>query len=185
MIELKPFDLSNAETHFRWNNDEELNFYDSDYPHREESYDEFVNRMKLFTLNGDHGLKLFEIHDEDSGELIGVIDIYDIDNYNRRCHIDCTIGDKEFRNKGYGEAALQKALAVCFTDMGMNKVLTTAFDFNESWINLVQKLGFSKDGILRKHTWKQDGYCDKFLFSLLKEEFELDASNSYYKVSPT
>lgn len=184
MIELRPFDLGNAKTHFRWNNDEELNFYDSDYPHRKESFTDFVGRLERVTADDNFANRLLEIHVTDTKELIGVVDIFRIDHYNKRCYIECSIGDKKYRKKGYGEAALRKALTICFTDMGMNKVTTTAFDFNEGWSALVQKVGFTKEGVLRKHTLKQDTYRDKLVFGLLREEYEAQYANVYQEAAP-
>lgn len=41
MVEIKPFDLQNITLHYKWNNDEELTYYDSEYPHAHESFESF------------------------------------------------------------------------------------------------------------------------------------------------
>lgn len=171
MVELKPFDMGNAETHFKWNNDEELNYYDSDFPHEYESYESFVNRLEKVVETPNATSQLYEIHLVDEPKLIGIVDIYRIDHYNSHCELECSIGDKDYRKKGYGKAALREAIAICFDELEVRKVYTKAFDFNKGWIKLVQKLGFVHEGTLRKHTRKDDGFSDKLIFGLLAEEY--------------
>lgn len=172
MVEIKPFDLQNVTVHYKWNNDPELNYYDSDYPHQHESFDAFLKRIKSVLDNNNPSSELFEIHLAENDKLIGIVDIHAIDEYNKRCFVNCTIGDRDFAGMGYDVAAMKKVLKYCFNHLGMNKVGTAAFDFNTSWIDQVTGLGFQKEGELREHVLKKGEYCDKLIFSLLKREFE-------------
>ncbi|MEX1135290.1 MAG: GNAT family protein [Balneolales bacterium] len=171
MVELKPFNLINAETHFKWNSDEELNYFDSDYPLLPESYESFINRLNLITDKNNKTSQLLEIHESNLKTLIGIVDIHNIDLHNRRCNIECSIGEREYRHQGYGTAALEKALAYCFEEHNMHKVSATSFDFNKKWIKILGKMNFRQEGILREHVRKNDSYCNKLLFGLLKEEY--------------
>lgn len=171
MVEIKEFDLQNVSIHYKWNNDKELNYYDSDYPHQHESFEAFLKRVKsvLDKRNSTHDL--FEIHFSENDKLIGIVDIHAIDKYNRRCYVNCTIGDRYYADKGYDIEALKIVLGHCFDQKDMHKVATTAFDFNTSWIEGVKKLGFKLEGQLREHVIKQDEFCDKLIFSLLENDY--------------
>lgn len=171
MVEIKDFDLQNVSVHYKWNNDKELNYYDSDYPHQHESFEAFLKRIKsvLDERNATHDL--FEIHFSENDKLIGIVDIHAIDKYNRRCYVNCTIGDRDYAGKGYDIDALKIVLNHCFNQKEMHKVATTAFDFNTSWIKGVKELGFKQEGQLREHVIKQDKYCDKLIFSLLESDY--------------
>lgn len=173
MVTLKPFNVENAETHFEWNNDKELNYYDSDLPHHTESFDSFITRVKNI-LNSDlRSFEWLEIHtDEKNPRLIGIVDIYNIDNHNNRCDMDCTIAKRNYRGKGYGKAALFEALTHCFEVLGMHKVNAYAFDFNSTWMHVMKQNGFTEEGVLRYHTYKESQFHDKHIFGILKEEFE-------------
>lgn len=175
MLELTPFDLKNLQTHYNWNNDKELNYFDSEYPFQFESYESFVNRIKSVIDPENTSSKLLEIHRSDTGELIGVIDVHGIDYHNSRCTLECTIGKKAYWHKGYGHEAVQCALDYCFDELGLNRVNTTAFDFNKPWIKLVKKLGFKQEGKLRQHVWKDGSFHDKLLFGILRSEYERQA----------
>lgn len=172
MVELKPFNLKNAELHYKWNNDEELNYFDSDFPLTPESFDSFISRIVLVTDENNNTSKLLEIHESNLNTLIGIVDIHNIDHHNRHCHVECSIGEREYRHKGYGTAALQKALKYCFDDLNMQKVIATSFDFNKKWANILKKTGFRHEGTLRRHAKKNGSYCNKLIFGLLEEEFK-------------
>ncbi|MGD8747864.1 MAG: GNAT family protein [Balneolaceae bacterium] len=172
MVEIKQFDLQNVSIHYKWNNDKELNYYDSDYPHQHESFEAFLRRIKSVLDERNEAAELFEVHLAENDKLIGIVDIHAIDSYNRRCFVNCTIGDREYAGMGYDVEALKTILAYCFNQKNMHKVATTAFDFNTSWIASVKKLGFSQEGHLREHVLKKDDYCDKLIFSILESDYQ-------------
>lgn len=172
MVEIKEFDLQNVSIHYKWNNDEELNYYDSEYPHQHESFEAFLKRIKSVLDERNEAHELFEIHLADNDQLIGIVDIHAIDTYNRRCFVNCTIGDRNYSGQGHDLEALKKVLVHCFNQKGMHKVATTAFDFNTSWIGHVEALGFQKEGQLREHVIKDDEFCDKLIYSLLESDYK-------------
>ncbi|WP_440998676.1 GNAT family N-acetyltransferase [Fodinibius sp. SL11] len=172
MVEIKEFDLQNVSVHYKWNNDKQLNYYDSDYPHQHESFETFLKRIKSVLDERNETSELFEIHLSENNKLIGIVDIHAIDKYNKRCFVNCTIGDRHYAGKGYDVEALKIVLAHCFNEKGMHKVGTAAFDFNTSWIESVEKLGFQQEGQLREHVLKNDSYCDKLIFSILEKDFQ-------------
>lgn len=172
MVEIKPFDLQNVTVHYKWNNDEELNYYDSEYPHQHESFDSFLKRVKSVVDERNHTAELFEIHLEENDALIGIVDLHAIDEHNRRCFVNCTIGDRDYADKEYDFEAMKIILAHCFNEKNMHKVGTTAFDFNTKWINKVKQLGFTQEGELREHVLKKGTFRNKLIFSLLEEEYK-------------
>jgi RimJ/RimL family protein N-acetyltransferase len=172
MIELRDFNWEHVETHFKWNNDEGLNFNDSDFPLVYESFDSFSTRIKQLAHPDNKSNRIFEIYHKQDQQLIGVVDIHGIDHINNRCFVEATIGDVDYRNKGYGRAAFRMAMDYCFNVLKMHKVCTTAFSFNDKWIGLVQEMGFTLEGRLREHTLKRGEYCDKLYFGLLEHEYD-------------
>ena len=174
MVEIKPLDLQNVTVHYKWNNDEELNYYDSEYPHQHESFDSFLKRVKSVVDNRNQTAELFEIHLSENDTLIGIVDIHAIDEHNQRCFVNCTIGDRNFAGKGYDLEAMKIILAHCFKEKNMHKVGATAFDFNTSWIKQLKKLGFKQEGELREHVLKKGTFRNKLIFSLLQKEYQAE-----------
>jgi RimJ/RimL family protein N-acetyltransferase len=172
MVQLKPFDIQNVALHYKWNNDEALSYYDSEYPHTYESFESFLKRIKSVADANNNTAELFEIHLAENDKLIGIVDIHAIDDYNKRCYVNCTIGDGDYTGQGCDLEALQIILDYCFSKKGLHKVATTAFDFNTSWIEKVKEMGFKKEGELREHVLKKGSFCNKLIFSILSHEFE-------------
>lgn len=180
MVNIKPFNLQNVTVHYRWNNDKELNYYDSEYPHRYESFESFLQRVKSVVDDRNETAELFEIHLAENDKLIGIVDVHAIDTYNRRCFVNCTIGDREYAGsqKKYDLEALKLILDYCFTRRNMHKVGVAAFDFNTSWIEKVKEAGFRKEGELREHVLKRGTFRNKLIFSLLEREYQSDVHNN-------
>ncbi|MDZ7682558.1 MAG: GNAT family protein [Fodinibius sp.] len=132
--------------HYNWTNDKELNYYNSDYSHQHESFKPFLKRIKSVLDEHNKTNDLFEIHLSKNDKLIGIVDGRAIEKFNNRCFVKCTIGDRDFHGQGYNIEALNIVLAHCFDEKNMHKMTTTAFDFNTSWVEGVQKLGFEQEG---------------------------------------
>jgi len=172
MVEIKPFDLQNVTLHYKWNNDKELAYYDSEYPHAHESFESFLKRIKSVVDETNETIELFEIHLAENSKLIGIVELHAIDAYNKRCYVNCTIGDRNYVQQGYDLEALKEILGYCFQEKELHKVATTAFDFNTTWIKKVKQLGFKKEGELREHVLKKGSFCNKLIFSMLSQEFK-------------
>ncbi len=172
MIEIRPVDLANIDKHYAWNNDPELNYFDSDFPFIKESFESFRQRLHEMDSDNESNVKILEIALKDSGQLIGIVDIHGIDYINRRCFIECSIAEREYRNQGLGTMAFRETVRFCFEEMAMNKVLSSAFDFNEKWIRILNNLGFEQEGRLREHAIKNGSYSDKLIFGLLAHEYK-------------
>ncbi|AXJ00932.1 Protein N-acetyltransferase, RimJ/RimL family [Cyclonatronum proteinivorum] len=171
MIRIRPVDMGNIKTHHTWNNDPELNYFDSDFPLDREPLSLFCRRLQEMMDDPNSGSLILEIHHEGDQKLIGIVDIHGIDHINKRCIIECTIAERDYQNQGYGTAAFREAVRYCFDEMGMNKVSSAAFDFNDKWIRILTNLEFTKEGTLREHAVKNGKYADKLVFSLLKSEY--------------
>ncbi|ARV98974.1 Ribosomal-protein-alanine N-acetyltransferase [Bacillus subtilis subsp. subtilis] len=61
-----------------------------------------------------------------------------------------------------------------FLELAYQKVNTTVYSFNNPSIRLHEKLGFMKEGQLRKIIFTKGAYYDGFCFGMTREEFELN-----------
>ncbi|MCH8569612.1 MAG: GNAT family N-acetyltransferase [Balneolales bacterium] len=172
MVEIRPVDWANIETHYQWNNDPELHYFDSDYPHSKESFQAFTQRLKEIDEGEFSTVSIMEIYHSEDKKLIGIVDIHGIDFINNRCFLECTIADKSYRDQGLGTQAFKLAMEYCFNTLNMNKVMSSAFDFNEKWIRILSNLGFKEEGRLREHALKNGSYSDKLMFGMLKAEYK-------------
>lgn len=74
--------------------------------------------------------------------------------------------------KGTGRRLGQAALATAFGSLGQHKVCGQALEYNKASINFHEKLGFVREGVLRKQALINGERHDVVCFGLLLEEWE-------------
>lgn len=93
-----------------------------------------------------------------------------------------TVGDDYRAELGYwiaedywGQGIMTNAvMTVCklgFDDLGLEKITANAFAHNIGSQRVLQKSGFEREGLLRKHYKKGGGFVDAILYGLLKEDY--------------
>lgn len=169
-ITFTPLQIDNIYTHFRWNNDPELNRLDSEVPYEEESFHAFKQRFEQMCARSAPHHRDFEIH-LNGGALIGVAYVTDISKHNQHGLVGVTIGDRERWGQGYGRESLELLLRYCFEELGLHRVGAETFEYNAAWKRLVQEAGFEKEGTARDYLRRDGTYWDKETYSLLEREY--------------
>ena len=81
------------------------------------------------------------------------------------------IGDKEFRNKGYGTEAIKLILEYGFKYLNLKNIKLDLMEFNERALKCYKKCGFKEYGRRRKCKFIDGEYYDTIEMDILKEEF--------------
>lgn len=89
----------------------------------------------------------------------------------------------EFMDKGHGEEAVVQLLRYAFMDLGLQKVHSDTFDYNERECEFNRKMGFKESGRLIRHYFKRGKLIDSILFYMLREDFEQLYPNGKYPES--
>lgn len=169
-VRLTPLRLKNIYKHFEWNNDPELNRLDSEVPYEKESFGDFKQRFEQMVYHPVPQNRDFEILTTDD-TLIGLAYAVGISEHNKHCTVGITIGDRDYWGGGYGRDALEVMLDYCFRTLGMHRVSTETFEYNEAWRKLVRDAGFQCDGSERDYLYRDGEYFDKEIYSMLAEEY--------------
>lgn len=90
---------------------------------------------------------------------------------NRVSEFAIYIGDEKYRGKGVGREAALETLRFAFYSLGLNRVFLKVLEENESAVRLYERMGFKKEGMLRKSVFKNNAFNNELLFGMLKEEF--------------
>lgn len=170
-VRFTPLQMENIHTHFRWNNDPELNRLDSEIPYEEESFGAFKERFEQLCQAPTPAHRDFEIHDVVEDELIGVAYVVHISEYHHHALIGITIGERAYWGHGYGEEALRLLLRYCFQELDLHRVSTENFEYNGTWRDLLERMGFEKEGTAREYLCRDGEYWDKELYALLEQEY--------------
>jgi RimJ/RimL family protein N-acetyltransferase len=170
-VRFTPLQMENIHTHFRWNNDPELNRLDSELPYEEESFGDFKERFEQLCNDPSPGHRDFEIHDREEGALIGVAYVAHISPHHHHAMIGITIGEREYWRQGYGTESLRLVLKYCFRELDLHRVSAESFEYNTAWRDLLENIGFTQEGTAREYLYRDERYWDKELYALLEDEY--------------
>jgi len=101
--------------------------------------------------------------------VIGSCGYKNINKKHRRAEIGYEICG-EYRRKGFMSEALNAIIRYGFEIIELNRIEATVNCDNLPSISLLNKLGFSEEGILREYELQQGQFIDLKLFSLLKKD---------------
>jgi UDP-4-amino-4,6-dideoxy-N-acetyl-beta-L-altrosamine N-acetyltransferase len=105
-------------------------------------------------------------------EPIGLANLYDIDEKNRRCFWAFYITSQNVRGKGAGSFVEYQIMKYVFDDLEYNKLCCEVLSFNEAVVNMHKSFGFQKEGIYRRHLLKNGEYVDIVALAMLKGEWD-------------
>ena len=111
----------------------------------------------------------FAIIRKDDDLHIGKISFFNYNDVNRSAELGLLV-DPACRKRGYGKEALQLLISFLFDFRNLNKVYAETAEFNTPTVQLLESLGFHKDGTLRQHHYFNGEYYGKFVYSLLRFE---------------
>ncbi len=108
----------------------------------------------------------------ENDEVIGMIGLKNIDRGNKlSAEIGYWLGKKYWRQGMISEAA-NLILDFAFNDINLNKVFAKVMEPNEASVKLLEKLGFKKEGLLRKYEKRNGTWMNVVYLGLLKKEFK-------------
>ncbi|WP_043932623.1 GNAT family N-acetyltransferase [Bacillus sp. EB01] len=76
----------------------------------------------------------------------------------------------EYWRKGYTSEAVLKVIQYGFGDLGLTRIGAVVFIDNEASTNLLSKMGFQKEGVLRDYMYQNGQAFDTYVYSLLKNK---------------
>lgn len=121
---------------------------------------------------------LFEANDFNDSRIIGDISFNNIvRGALQGCHVGYRM-DKNYLNQGYMTEALSKAINFMFKVHQLHRIEANIMPFNQHSIELVEKLGFTKEGFSANYLKINGRWENHLRFALLNHELELDERGS-------
>jgi UDP-4-amino-4,6-dideoxy-N-acetyl-beta-L-altrosamine N-acetyltransferase len=105
------------------------------------------------------------------GKSVGIVNFTQIVLEHRRCTWGFYLGP-EGLPPGTGYTMGSLALQYAFAQYPIDKINAEVFDSNEVSIRFHLKLGFSQEGLFRRHIFKGEQWHDIRCFALLRSQFE-------------
>ena len=169
-VYLSPVSSEDLEQFVEWMN----NFNLTDYIGRSDALVTIENE-KEWIANATSGEKyIFSIvkmvrHDED--KLVGVIELMDINQTDRRATVGIFIGENSDRGRGIGTEALNLILEYAFNYLNMHSINLTVLAINERAKRCYEKVGFKVVGTQRECRFVAGKYRDVIHMDILASEF--------------
>ncbi|MHC4955996.1 MAG: GNAT family N-acetyltransferase [Planctomycetota bacterium] len=166
-VTIRPVDWPDRDRMYAWHCDSELEILSGWGPRRSKTGYEAKFRAFLDDPPGD--LMVFAI--EHDGELVGRIELAEIDRDNRRAALGLFVGDKRKWGSGIGSTAVVLALDYAFSVANLGRVYAHTYAFNERSRRLMKSVGFVEEGVLRGHEIHNGAARDMCAYGILAHEF--------------
>ena len=108
------------------------------------------------------------VHD---GNDVGLANLDQINLQHRRCSWAFYLADPTTRGKHVGKKAASHLLEIAFQDLQLERLWCEALSTNKAAISLYESVGMRREGLLRNHALKADGYHDILVMGVLRSEW--------------
>ena len=167
-IYLSPRNVEDAEILAEWMND----FETTDYIGRSAGVVTLEGEKK-YLENSNNETYFFIVTLKDD-KLIGTVSLEKVNHINRCATLGIFIGDKNYRNNGYGTEAIRLILEFGFKYLNLKNIKLDLLEFNERALKCYKKCGFKEYGRRRKCRFIDGRYYDAIEMDILDEEFTGD-----------
>lgn len=104
--------------------------------------------------------------------MIGTCGYYAFHAWNQRALIGYELARSSWR-QGIMSEALAAVIGFGFTELELNRVEAVTMPENTASINLLEKLGFRKEGLLAEYErWSSKGFVDLWMFAMLRNAWD-------------
>lgn len=104
------------------------------------------------------------------GTLVGVIGLHEINHMHRKTSLGYYL-DKQFEGRGIMTQAVEALIKYCFDEIDLNRIEISAAANNEKSQAIPERLGFTREGMLRDNELLNGIYSSSYIYSLLKSEY--------------
>lgn len=112
----------------------------------------------------------FGIELKETKELIGTINLFNIDYKNKNAEIGIWMA-KKYWGKGLAWEALSLMLQFGFFNLKLERIQARVLHKNIFAKNLLKRIGFKLEGKLRKKTFFKNRWFDDLIYGILKQNF--------------
>ncbi|EAC8104827.1 spermidine N1-acetyltransferase [Listeria monocytogenes] len=167
-LKLRPLEREDLKFVHRLNNDAKIMSY-----WFEEPYEAFVELQELYDKHiHDQSERRFIL--ELDGQMVGLIELMEIDYIHRRAEFQIII-DPKFQGHGYAVSATKLAMKYAFHVLNLHKLYLVVDKVNEKAIHVYEKVGFIREGELIDEFFVDGTYHDAIRMCIFQHQYrEMD-----------
>lgn len=113
---------------------------------------------------------IFFKKDNGEKEIIGTVGLFNINYRHQRAAIRARI-DPAFQRKGIATESMHMMMDYGFNVLNLNKITADSFCENKAIVDLITKMGFTKEGVLEKHFFHDGKFRDAYQLGFLREVY--------------
>lgn len=148
-----------------WRNQPEYRKYFREY--RELNFSNQIDWFERIVMK-DRSTVMFAIEDLLTGELIGACGLCYIDWINRNADFSIYIGkDNIYIDEIFADDAAKVMIAYGFNELGLHRLWSEIYEFDELKQKFFNRLGFELDGRHRHTHWSEGRWNDSLFYSLI------------------
>jgi RimJ/RimL family protein N-acetyltransferase len=154
----------------KWRNNPDFRKHFREY--RELSMEHQQRWFESKVMN-DNTTMMFAIRRKTDHELLGCCGLVYINWVHRHADLSLYIGwqDAYIDSEGYAEDACRTLFRYSFEELGLNKIWTEIYEFDQPKKVLYDRIGMSQDGLLRQNYFYHGKWWDSRILSYLAEEY--------------
>lgn len=127
--------------------------------------DSAASPYRLVDISDDSAC--FSIVDITEGELAGEALLWGIDMHNRAAHVGVSLLPS-FRSRGLGTDVLHVLCRYAFELRGLHRLQLETLADNYAMITAAKRVGFEKEGTLRRSAWVEGDFADEVILARLE-----------------
>ena len=163
MIKLEIFKEEDFSRLINWVDSEELMYIFS-----AERFRYPLTHEQLINYTNTKDRIAYKVINKLTNEVIGHADFSKINKLSKNARIcSVLIGDKNSRNRGFGEQIINELVSIGFNKMKLHRIDLGVFDFNKSAIKCYEKCGFKIEGLFRENLKYKNNYWSTYNMSIL------------------
>lgn len=136
---------------------------------RQFSKEQVARHIEGKTQSASDMLLLIALRESD--QLIGDIELQDIDSINRSASMRIAIDAPAYQGRGFGSEAIGLLLEYAFGILQLHRIELNVFAFNDRAIHVYEKMGFQREGVQRDALYYNHAYHDSIMMSILEHEY--------------
>ncbi len=78
---------------------------------------------------------------------------------------------RPFWRQGIVTEAIKLILGLCFSEVELHRVYAHVFPDNTGSMRVLEKVGFTREGLLRQAAMKNGNFVDTYIYSILEDEW--------------
>ena len=168
-VRLRPLRASDADALFALHSDARVMRYWS-FPAWTEREQAVARIAQLERDNAQSEFYTWATTIDGTDRLAGTVSLFTLNRAHRRAEIGYALASSAWGN-GYATEALRLAIAFAFDSIGLARLEADIDPRNDASCRLVERVGFSREGLLRQRWHVAGEITDSAMYGLLRDEY--------------